>query len=67
MSIKEEGIGPAWFSIIVDEATDVANNEQMNLSICWMNDDYEVHEDSVGMFIVPDIKLTHCSKSLQIF
>ena len=29
ISIKE-GIGPAWFSVIVDEATDVANNEQMN-------------------------------------
>ena len=29
----KEGTGPAWFSIIVDEATDVANNELMNLSI----------------------------------
>ena len=52
----EEGIGPAWFSIFVDEATDAANNEQIKLSTRWVNDDYEVHEDSVGVFNVPDTK-----------
>lgn len=51
-----KGTGPAWFSIIVDEATDVANNEQMNLSIRWVNNDYKVHEYSVSLFSVPDTK-----------
>ena len=51
----KESTGPAWFSIIADEATDVAN-EQTNLSIRWVNYDYEVHEDSVRLFSVPDTK-----------
>lgn len=29
--------GPAWLSIIADEAMDVAKNEQLNLSICWVS------------------------------
>ncbi len=45
---------PAWYAIIGDEATDVANREQLNLSIRWVNDEYEVNEDPVGMFCLPD-------------
>ena len=52
-----KGIGPAWYSIIADEATDVVNSEQLNLSIRWVNDDYEVHEDPVGLFRVSDTKV----------
>ena len=48
--------GPAWFSIIADEATDVNQTEQVNLSILWDNDAYEVHEDPVGLIRVPDTK-----------
>ena len=63
LMLIKEGIGPAWFSIIIDEATDVA---QMNLSICWVNDDYEVHEDCVGMFNVPDTKADTLFKDLLV-
>jgi len=31
-SIKE-GVGPVWFSVITDEATDVASSEQMNIIV----------------------------------
>lgn len=58
MSIKE-GVGPAWFSIIVDEATDVANNEQMNLSVRWVNDDMKILLVCLMCLI---LKLTLCSK-----
>ena len=61
----KEGTGPAWFSIIEDEATDVANNEQMNLSIRWVNNDYEVHEDSVSWFSVPDTKADTLCKVIK--
>ena len=50
----KEGTGPAWFSVIADEATDVAKSEQMNVTIRWVSDNYEVHEDPVGLFRVPD-------------
>jgi len=47
---------PAWFSVIVDEATDVCSTEQLNLSICWVNNKYEAYEDAIGLFRVPDTK-----------
>ena len=44
---------PSWFSLIADEATDVVCNEQLNLSLRYVNNDYVVHEDSVGLFQLP--------------
>ena len=52
----KEVTGPAWFAIIADEATDVVKTEQLNVSIRWVSDDYEVHEDSIGLCRVPDTK-----------
>ena len=48
--------GPAWFSVIADEATDIVHAEQLNLSIRWVNDNYEVHEDPIRLCRVPDTK-----------
>ena len=48
--------GPAWFSIIADEAIDVVNTEQINLLICWVSDNYEAHEDPIGLFRLPNTK-----------
>ena len=42
--------GPAWFSIIADEATDICNTEQLSMSIRWVNNSYEAHEDSIAFF-----------------
>ena len=50
--------GPAWYSVIADEAADIVNSEQLNLSICLVHDNYEVREDPVGLFRVPDTKQT---------
>lgn len=52
--IKE--CSPAWYAIIADEATDVANREQLNLSIRWVSSDYEINEDPVGLHCLPDTK-----------
>ncbi len=48
--------GPAWFSIVADEATDINQGEQMNLSIRWVDDEYQAHEDPIGLFKVPNTK-----------
>jgi len=53
-NIKE--CSPAWYGIIADEATDVGNREQLNLSIRWVNNQYEIHEDPVGLYCLPDTK-----------
>ncbi|XP_065914462.1 zinc finger MYM-type protein 1-like [Dysidea avara] len=41
---------PSWYSIIGDEATDVAKREQFNLSIRWVNNDYDIAEDPIGLY-----------------
>ena len=43
---------PYWFGIIADEATDVSNREQLNLSIRWVDEDYEV--EHVGLYVLPN-------------
>ena len=45
---------PPWYSLIGDKATDVANREQFNLSIRWVDNNYEIHEDPLGVFWLPN-------------
>ena len=40
--------------MIADEATDVNNREQLNLSIRYIDDDYVVHEDPIGLCSLPN-------------
>ena len=42
-----------WFAILADEATDVANHEQLSLSIRWVSHSYEINEDFIGLVHVP--------------
>ena len=51
-SIKK--VTPSWYAIIADEATHVANREQFNLSLRWVNDEYEVSKDPVGLVCLPN-------------
>ena len=45
---------PRWFAIIVDETANVASREQLNLTIRYINNDYIISEDSIGLFTLPD-------------
>ena len=45
-----------WHSIIVDEATDVSHNEQMSLSVRWVDHSYDIHEYTRGLIQLPNIK-----------
>ena len=69
---------PPWYALIADEATVVANHEQLNLSIRWVSNDFEISENPVCLYILPyntkaetlyfvisDI-LTRCSLSLAM-
>ena len=68
---------PAWFAIIGDEATDVSCAEQLNISIRYVDEEYEIHEGSIGLFqlsstdaasiafIIKDI-LIRCSLPLSL-
>ena len=48
--------GPAWFGVIADEVGNVVSTEQLNVSIRWVNDNYEVDEDPIGLCRVPNTK-----------
>ena len=72
-----KGNDPSWYAIIADEATDVACREQFNLTIRYVDNDYTVHEDSIGLVCLPDSKaitlhlvvkdiLTRCNLPLSL-
>ena len=42
-----------WFSLIVDEATDISNKEQLNICIRWVDNNFEIHEDPIELIPVP--------------
>ena len=43
-----------WFALIADEASDISLNEQMCISVRWVND--SMHEDPLGLVQLPDTK-----------
>lgn len=45
-----------WFSVIADEAADISNEEQMSVSIRWVDHDYSIHEAPIGLVQLPDAK-----------
>ena len=45
-----------WFSLIADEASDSSHNEYMNISVRWVDSDFDVHEDALGLVQLPDTK-----------
>lgn len=42
-----------WFTVLADETRDINNQEQLVVCIRWVNKDYEVCEDPVGLVTVP--------------
>lgn len=45
-----------WYAVIADEATDVAHNEMMCISVRWVDVHYSIHEDMFGLVQLPDTK-----------
>ena len=44
-----------WFSVMADKATDVSNNEQMNTSVRWVDNDYTISEEAIALVELPDM------------
>ena len=38
-----------WYSIIADETRGISGAEQLGISIRWVENDYQVHEDLIGL------------------
>ena len=52
--ILSENRSSLWFSVIADEATDIPNNEQMSISICYVDTKYDIHEETIGLIQLPN-------------
>ena len=39
-----------FFSIMVDESSDVLNREQIVFCVCWVDEDLHSHEDFIGLY-----------------
>ena len=51
---KIKACSPSWYAIIGDEAMAAANREQFNYSLRWVDNNYEVSEDAVDLFSLPN-------------
>ena len=45
-----------FYSLIADEATDISRQEQMCVSIRWIDSSFIVHEDALGLVQLPNTK-----------
>ena len=45
-----------YYATICDEYTDVSNKEQLTLCLRWVDDLFEIHEDFLGFYEIPNIK-----------
>ena len=50
--VSQSILGSACFTIMADECTDVANNEQFTICIRWVGEDLLDHEDFIGLYEV---------------
>jgi hypothetical protein len=49
-------IDSSFFSLIADEYTDISNKEQLTVCIRWIDTNFNIHEDLLGFYNIPDIK-----------
>ena len=56
---------PAWFAIIANEATDVNYSEQLNISVCYVDDNYNVYEDSIGLYQLSHTDAASITSAIQ--
>ena len=45
-----------FFSIMAEKATDSSNNEQLVVCIKWVDNNFDVHEDLIGIHAVENVK-----------
>ena len=44
-----------FYTVMVDETTDVSNSEQVVICIRWVSKKFEVHEEFIGLYVVKKI------------
>lgn len=62
---KINSSNPSWYAVICDETTDVTCKEQLNLSVHYVDGNYVVYEDTVGLFNPPNITAQTFAEALK--
>lgn len=55
-----------WYAIIGDETRDVSEAEQFALSLCWVDSDYVIYEDFVGLIEVDQTDAKTLMETLRL-
>lgn len=48
-----------YITIMIDETTDITNEEQVTIVMRRIDDDFEVYEEFLGLYVVPSIDAAH--------
>ena len=48
--ISENIQNATFFTIMAEETADISNKEQLVVCICWVDENFAVHEDFIGMY-----------------
>ncbi|XP_046548889.1 zinc finger MYM-type protein 1-like [Haliotis rubra] len=53
LKILERIKAARFFAVMADETRDISNKEQVVICIRWVDNDFSVHEDAIGLYVVP--------------
>ena len=53
--LRQVATNSSFYTIMVNETTDISNNEQVVLCLQWVDDAFNVHEEFVGLYKVHSI------------
>ncbi len=55
------------FSLIADEATDVTNKEQLCISLRWVDEMFDIHEDALELVQLPKTDAETIANAIKDF
>ena len=59
MKVSDKLQSSPYSTIMVDETTDITNEEQVTIVMRMIDDDFEVYEEFLGLYAVPSIDAAH--------
>ena len=54
-----------FLTVMADETADSSNQEQVSLTLCWVTQELEVHEDFLGLYHVASIDAATLSAAIK--
>ena len=48
-----------FITLMVEETTDISNKEQAVFCLCWVDHEFEVHEEFIGLHVIDSTNASH--------